>query len=147
MNQNYKHTQVGYLIIASIGVVVFSAVFTMIMGEFDWFPFIVLVIIVICLGLFSSLTVKIDGGFLKVSFGPGVIKKRFLLRDIISCRAVKNPWYYGWGIRLTPSGWLFNVSGFLAVEILMRNTKKYRLGTDDAENLVRAIQREIVLYK
>jgi hypothetical protein len=56
---------------------------------------------------------------------------------------VKNPWYYGWGIHLTPSGWLYNVSGFWAVELQMKNGKKYRIGTDDPEGLVQVIQDKL----
>ena len=49
----------------------------------------------------------------------------------------KNHWYYGWGIRLWfwPHMWIFNVSGFDAVEIRMKNGKIYRIGTDEPENL------------
>jgi hypothetical protein len=52
-----------------------------------------------------------------------------------SCRIVTNPWYSGWGIRITPSGWLFNVSGFRAVEIQMKNGEAYRIGSDEPEKL------------
>ncbi|MEJ2284164.1 MAG: hypothetical protein P8X85_11275 [Desulfobacterales bacterium] len=43
--------------------------------------------------------------------------------------------HYGRNIRLTPHGWLFNVSGLHAVEIPLRSGKKYRMGTDDPEGL------------
>jgi len=56
---------------------------------------------------------------------------------------VKNPWYYGWGIRFTPHGWLYNVSGLHAVEIELKNGKKYRIGTDVPENLEKAIREFI----
>lgn len=53
------------------------------------------------------------------------------------------PLYYGWGIHLTPHGWLYNVSGSDAVEIRMKTGKKYRIGTDVPEELERAISRSI----
>ena len=52
----------------------------------------------------------------------------------------KNRWYNGWGIRLIPRGWIFNVSGFDAVEIQMKNGRRYRIGTDEPEALLAAIQ-------
>ncbi|MDY7014940.1 MAG: hypothetical protein SVX43_15355 [Cyanobacteriota bacterium] len=55
--------------------------------------------------------------------------------------AVKNPWYYGWGIRLTPRGWLFNVSGLDAVEISLNSGRHFRIGTDRPRELERAIRR------
>jgi hypothetical protein len=53
---------------------------------------------------------------------------------------VKNPWYYGWGIHLIPGGWLYNVSGWEAVELQMKNGNKYRIGTDDPQGLMDAIR-------
>jgi len=66
-----------------------------------------------------------------------------LLDEIASVKTVKNHWYYGWGIRLIPHGWLFNVSGFEAIEIVMKNGKVYRIGTDEAEKLMAAVIRSI----
>jgi len=53
---------------------------------------------------------------------------------------VHNHWYYGRGIKLTPHGWLFNVSGFDAVEIQLKNGRKYRIGTDEPDALLAAIE-------
>jgi hypothetical protein len=105
----------------------------------------VLLVLVVCLVLFATLTVEIDKAALTLRFGPGLIQRRFRLADILSCRVVKNPWYYGWGIHLTPFGWLAqrNVSGFWAVELQMKNGKKYRIGTDDPEVLVQAIEDQL----
>jgi hypothetical protein len=50
---------------------------------------------------------------------------------------------WGWGIRLTPRGWLFNVSGLDAVELTMTTGKHYRIGTYDPMGLARAIDRVI----
>ena len=47
----------------------------------------------------------------------------------------------GWGIRLTPYGWLYNVSGLEAVAISLRDGRKFALGTDDPDGLVTAIRR------
>jgi len=78
---------------------------------------------------------------LRIKFGYGIFRKRFMLREIISARTVKNHWYYGWGIRLLL--WLrlviYNVSGFDAVEIKMKNGRTYRIGTDEPKNLKHAI--------
>jgi len=95
------------------------------------------------LALFYSLTVEIDETELIIKFGFGVINKKFILKDIKSCHTVKNPWYYGWGIRLTPHGWLYNISGLSAIEIQVKNGKKYRIGTDEPEKLKHAITQII----
>jgi len=56
---------------------------------------------------------------------------------------VKNHWYYGWGIRLTPHGVLYNVSGFYAVELRLRTGKEFRIGTDVPQELDAAIRQAL----
>ena len=109
----------------------------------NWIAIGVLVVIAVALVLFSSLTVVIWEEEMEARFGPGPIRKRFKLNEIESCQVVKNHWYYGWGIRLTPYGWLYNVSGFYAVEIMLRTGKKYRIGTNAPQELEEAIRRAL----
>jgi hypothetical protein len=101
-------------------------------------------ILLLSLILFYKLTVIVDDHNIQIIFGIGLIKKRFNLKDINSCRSVKNRWYYGLGIRLTPHGWLYSVSGLRAVEILMKDGKKYRIGTNDPEGLLKSVQHYLI---
>ena len=139
----YKHTQIGYLMIIALVIPLLILFFAMILAEFNKIQPIIFFILLIALALFYSLTVEIDETKLIVKFGFGVIKKKFILKDIESCHAVKNHWYYGWGIRITPHGWLYNISGLSAIEIKMKNGKTYRIGTDEPKNLERAITQAI----
>ena len=93
----------------------------------------------LCLFFFHSMTVTVADGRLKWGFGPGVIKREVLLEEIRECKPVTNPWYYGWGIHLTPRGWLYNVSGWEAVEISLRDGSTCRIGTDAPAELTAAI--------
>lgn len=142
--QIYKHTQVGTLILFALG---FGVALTATVLLFVPVPVardvvsVVLVILLLCIFLFWALNVEVTADELVVSFGPGVIRKRFRVEDILNARIVRNPWYYGWGIRLTPHGWLFNVSGFDAVELELKNNRKFRIGTDDPQQLLTAIQQ------
>ncbi len=97
--------------------------------------------------LFASLTVEIDAEHLRIRFGIGLIRKRFPLDQIDTCRSVKNSWLYGWGIRLTPHGWLYNVSGLEAVELKMKSGKTYRIGTDEPAALTAALQAALASLK
>ncbi len=90
--------------------------------------------------LFSTLTIAIQDGVLQASFGPGLIKKKVKLTEIASVRPIPVRWWYGLGIHLTPHGWLYNVSGWKAVEITLHDGRHFCLGTDESENLVRAIE-------
>ena len=69
--------------------------------------------------LFGSLTIEILDGELCCRFGIGLIRKRFPLRHVVAVETVRNSWIWGWGIRYTPHGWLFNVSGLDAVELTL----------------------------
>ncbi len=143
MTKRYEHTQVGYLIIAVMAAVMVLIGIILANADINWVAIGVLVVIAIALILFSSLTVIIWEEELEARFGPGPIRKRFKLKEIESCQVVKNHWYYGWGIRFTPHGVLFNVSGFHAVEIKLRTGKKFRIGTDVPQELEEAIRQAI----
>ncbi|MFC1962994.1 hypothetical protein ACFLWB_03240 [Chloroflexota bacterium] len=137
--KRYEHTQVGYLIIVAMVAVMVLIGIVLAKEGINWFAIGVLIFIAVALVFFSSLTVAIWEEELEVRFGPGPIRKRFKLNEIESCKVVKNHWYYGWGIRLTPHGVLYNVSGFHAVEIRLRTGKKFRIGTDVPQELEGAI--------
>ena len=143
MIKQYQHIQIGYLMIIVYTLGILFIACPMAIYGFNWITFVALIILGVCLVLFATLTVVIDEDVLEIRFGPGVIRKKFPLKDIESCRIVKNPWYYGWGIRLTPHGWLYNVSGFHAVEIKMKTGKKYRIGTDVPNDLEKTIKQSI----
>ncbi len=80
---------------------------------------------------------------LLASFGIGLIKKKVPLAQIIACEPIRIRWRYGWGIHLTPYGWLYNVSGLDAVAITLRTGRKFALGTDDPHGLAAAIHAAI----
>jgi hypothetical protein len=104
-------------------------------------PVIVSIILLVCLVLFYRLRIAIDEETLCASFGIGVIRKRVGLAEIVGCEPIRIRWWYGWGIHLTPYGWLYNVSGFDAVAITLRDGRKFAFGTDDHHGLVDAIRR------
>ncbi|MDZ7265157.1 MAG: hypothetical protein ONB16_11260 [candidate division KSB1 bacterium] len=143
MLNHYHHTQVGFFTIIALAVAwVFSALLMANLGLY-WPVLVAMIIFSICLVLFATLTVDIKERVLEIRFGPGIIRKTFSLKEIEFCQVVKNPWYYGWGIRRTPHGWLYNISGLHAVEITLKNGKKYRIGTDEPNALAQAIQNVI----
>ncbi len=109
----------------------------------------VMAAIVFILASFATLTASIDEHYLRIKFGYGIFSRKFVLNQIASARAVKNHWYYGWGIRLWlwPKMWIYNVSGFDAVEVTMKNRKVYRIGTDIPGELEAAIKHAIYTQK
>ena len=139
----YKHKQIGYLLIYTLGSGVLFSFGTIFFQNDFWIPLLISFLLLICTFLFSSLSVEIKDSYLNWCFAFGFWRKKIPLEDIQSCKVVKNQWIYGWGIRLTPYGWLYNVSGFFAVQINLKNGRKIRIGTDEAEKLCHAINKEI----
>jgi hypothetical protein len=140
MTTRYRHTQFGttLVVVFLLSIVIAATVFHRYGSPTVAIP--ALSILIICLFLFYSLDVEIDKGVIRCRFGIGLIRKRFNLAEIIDVQPVINKWYYGFGIRLTPHGWLFNVSGLKAVEITLSSGRKYRIGTDEPDSLAAAIR-------
>ena len=113
----YRKTQPGTLIrIVVGGALAITAGVALASG---WHPvvFVPLALLAACLVLFGSLTVEVGREAVRVAFGPGVIHRTIPLERIAGARPVPTRWFYGWGIRLTPRGWMWNVSGLQAVEL------------------------------
>src|SRR3989344_8539262 len=152
INNTYKHTQIGYLMLDITLVVLVFFAWIQIAARAETpsydsganfaIPAIMALILFILIS-FSTLTVFIDEQFLKIRFGWGIFRKKFSISEIAAVKKVKNYWYYGWGIRLRfwPKMWIFNVSGFDAIELTMKNGKIYRIGTDEPEKLEAAIKQ------
>ena len=151
----YRHTQFGTVIVVAIGTVIAAVIASVaisltVLPASAWVVEIATITLlaaswavfaIVLLALFASLTVEIDAEHLRIRFGIGLIRKRFPLDQIDTCRPVRNSWIYGWGIRLTPHGWLYNVSGQEAVELKMKSGKTCRIGTDEPEVLTAALQK------
>ena len=140
---NYKHTQPGYLILVVLLVIALLYRFILAQADLNLPVFAIMTIILFILASFSSLTVSLDKDNLRIRFGYGLFSRRFALKDIRSAKTIRNHWYYGWGIRFWPRMWIFNASGLDAVELVMKNRRIYRIGTDEPDNLRRAVIRSI----
>jgi len=105
----------------------------------------IMFLVLFTLSSVTTLTVSTDEKYLQIKFGYGIFRKKFLLSEIASAKQVENYWYYGWGIRFWfwPRMCIYNVSGFDAVEIVMKNGKIYRIGTDVPSELETAIKQAI----
>jgi hypothetical protein len=138
----YEHTQIGHVIIWSLlAIILIASGFAG--SSHREIPLVVSIILLASLVLFYKLRITIDGETVCASFGIGVIRKRVGLAQIVGCEPNRIRWWYGWGIHLTPCGWLYNVSGFDAVVITLRDGKKFAFGTDDPDGLTAGIRDAI----
>jgi hypothetical protein len=140
----YKHTQIGWVTLAvCVGIVIlFQLLPTPHAPRAILLPVITLVALSI-VALMGTLGVEVDEALVRIKFGVGLIRKSFRLEEIQACRPVRNRWWWGWGVRLIPGGWLYNVSGLDAVELVMTNGKVFRIGTDEPQVLSDFIQARL----
>ena len=138
MQTIYRHTQVSLATVSAIGIALAAVIWCSVRASGP-VPVITVLLLVGVLILFSTLTVIVRDGAMHVFFGPGLIRRRIPLQRIREVRVVRTPWYYGWGIRLTPSGWLWNVSGLDGVEVQFDDGHRFRVGSDDASRLAAAL--------
>jgi hypothetical protein len=150
----YKHTQIGYLMLVVTLVVLALFAWVQITARAEppsvdsgtnFAVTAIMALILFILASFATLATSVDDKYIRIKFGYGIIARKFALNQIASIQAVKNHWYYGWGVKVWfwPYMWIYNVSGFDAVEIIMRNGKIYRIGTDTPNELEVAIKQAV----
>lgn len=136
----YRRSQIGTLLLLPTIVAVVVAAAVAVSSGGHALAVAVAVFLGVIASQFTVLTVTVEPGAIRVAFGPGWIRRIIPTDRIAGVRTVRNRWWYGWGIRLTPHGWLWNVQGLDAVEIRYRDGGAFRIGTDDPDGLRRAIE-------
>ena len=89
--------------------------------------------------VFSSMTIEVNESDISWYFGPGIFKKQLALEEVGACQKVKNPLWMGFGIHSFGTGYIYNVSGLLGIEIELKGGAFIRLGTDEPNYLLQAI--------
>jgi hypothetical protein len=136
---HYRHTQIGWVILA-VTTVLGGLLAMQLAGRglpTPWLPLVILGVVVL---LFGTLRVEVDRERVRAAFGVGLVRRTVPLADVAAFQPVRNPWVAGWGIRLIRGGTLWNVSGLDAVELALRDGRFLRIGTDEPEALVRALE-------
>ncbi len=143
----YEHTQTGNYML--FGLLLFVALLFYALASNGNYPgiFVFWAILALVFLNFRSLTVSVSYEAVMLSYGLGMIKKRFNAKDIVSAEQVRNKWWWGWGIRYIGEGFLYNVYGLDAVRIVLSNGKVARIGTDDPANLLNAVREAAGIKK
>lgn len=141
---SYRHTQTGplMLLISVIGLV--GAVWIGVTQPLDTAANVLLeltFVVLVLVGLVAArLTVTVDDRAVSTWFGWGWPRRTIALTDIVSAERVDNSWWYGWGVRKVPGGWMFNTAGYGAVELRLASGTVFRIGTDEPDALLAAIE-------
>jgi hypothetical protein len=148
MSQQYRHTQVGWtIIVLVVAAVVAEILLVVVLAPGSTFALslsgALAAILAVTLVLFSTLTVTVDAAAVRLAFGLEALRREVSLDQIAEARRVRNAWYSGWGVRVIPNGRLYNVGGLDAVELHLDNGRVVRVGTDEPDVLLAAVQRAL----
>ena len=145
VNEHYRHTQIGWSLIAivvgvgllELTIVTLSTASTLAITLAGATAAIFAVLLV----MFATLTVVVDEKALHLWFGVGLLRREVPLGDVVAARALRIPWWTGWGVRAVSHGWLYRVGGRDAVELELDNGRVVRVGSDEPAALFVAIDR------
>jgi len=141
----YRHTQTGYPMLVGLSFGTFAQLKAFARDARAGKPRIwlylpgILAFVALMLA-FSRLTVAVDDGRVTVGFAGGLARRRIDVRQIEKAEVTKTSWLAGWGIRLTPSGWLYNAWGRGAVRLRFAGGRRLTIGTDEPQELLAAIE-------
>lgn len=139
----YEHRQIGWVTIVAVAVAIIAIfVAAAIAAPSERVAAYYVIPVAAALGaLFSSLTIRITQTYVAWWFGIPEIGRRVALSEIASVRAIKTNVFEGWGIHLTWHGWVWNIAGFNAVQIVLRSGTRFAVGTPDPQAVIAAISR------
>ncbi|PWN05081.1 hypothetical protein [Rhodohalobacter mucosus] len=141
----YRHTQTGYFILSLMIPAIIFLIAVYLNGVFGEAEKVIIQLTIVLMSvatiIFSSLTVKVNEDEIVWYFGPGLWKYRIKLSEVKNVSKGHSHPLEGIGIRWNPwKGMLYNVSGLQNVEILRKDGKTTRIGTDEPDKLVKTIQ-------
>ena len=146
----YKHSQFGWVIVLGLLLVGVMATLTAVGQQSDPIEGFRIrlgmsLLILPCMLLFYCLRTTVTDKDVTVVFGIGMVRKTILLDDIEQCEPKKKQFVLGWGLRYRWDYTLWNVSGLDSVELTFKNkNRKFRIGTDQPDELCEAINKAIV---
>ncbi|MGA3038467.1 MAG: hypothetical protein ABSE64_13395 [Vulcanimicrobiaceae bacterium] len=138
----YEHRQVGWvtviLLFAIAAAISIAAGITAPSERLLSYSFVPILMVVAA--LFSTLTVRVTDKRMMWFFGVSGIGRSVAVSEIASIRPIKTSILEGWGVHLTWHGWLWNVSGFNAVQIVLRSGTRFAVGTPEPQAVIDAVQ-------
>jgi hypothetical protein len=142
---NYRHTQYGWVIVLSCAALLLLCAAGLLPTRAPRAVVCLLsaTVFLAVTALLGSLTVEVDTVSIRLRFGIGLLRKTFPLDEVADCQPVRNAWWWLWGIRRFPGGWLYSVSGLDAVELRLKNGKRCRIGTDEPQRLSDCIRARL----
>ena len=144
----YAKTQRGrwhYLLLAVAGVMLIGAWLVRRELAAVILVLVIAAIFLLCALIFGSLTIRDEGEWLALRYGPlPILRKRFRYADITAVEPDRTKIIDGWGVHYIPGrGWTYNLWGFSCAKLRL-GRKIVRLGTDDVDPLVAFLRTKLI---
>jgi len=142
----YRHSQFGTPIAigTAFGVVLATVVLLSLsrstIAAAPWLAVALYVVLIGPLLLFGRLTVTVDADRILAVFGVGLVRKEIPLSAVRQIEIGTARRWWGYGVRWTPSGWLYNVAGRKVVRLTLATERAVMIGSDEPEALAEAIR-------
>jgi hypothetical protein len=144
---DYCHTQRGlwhYGLYATVAATLYLAWLTRAQPLLMWLVVGVAALLFLFTQGFHHLTVRDEGEWLGIRFGPlPFMGTRIPYARIRSVEPGRTKFLDGWGVHWIPGrGWTYNIRGYDCVKLDL-DRGVVRVGSDDVENLVRFLRKRI----
>ncbi len=139
----YEHAQQANHVMTVFVVLVMLLMGSIVIGTGDTGSLLMVIAFLVFLGVimfaFNKLYVTVDSGEVSARFRWGWPERRYSLADVHRVDVVRNKWWYGFGVRITPHGWMYNVWGLDAVQLNFHDGQTFRIGSDEPARLATAL--------
>jgi len=138
----YREIQIGWVLLAVFALVAALVVLIIRSAPLQPVTIVPLVVILLAAAMFGFMSITITADAVQITMGVGFMRRRVERADIRRLTVVRNPWYWGWGVRLYSggTGTLYAVSGLQAVELTLTDGRTVRIGTRDPDRLLQALR-------
>jgi hypothetical protein len=142
----YSHTQRGWLqsvVLISAGACAAGAWFNRAVPPVRLQLLVITGVFLLLSWAFAWLIVRDEGDRLAVRFGPlPLFRKLIPYAEMTGAEPCRTSFWAGWGIHRTRRGWLWNIHGRDAVEVVTRKGNTL-IGTDDPQGLATFLKTKI----
>lgn len=143
----YHHTQYNRIIIWGAGAALVGLVLMGLATELNPLVGFAFGLPAVFFTIFHALTVHVEGRTIGLRFGWGWPLIAIPIDQIRDVCVVESPPADGWGIRPIPNGVLYRIAGRMAVELQLTEGRVVRIGTDQPDELARAIENALMWSK
>ena len=139
----YEHSQQAKHVMTAFVLLTMLLVLSIVIGTGDTGALLLVIAFLAFIGIimvaFNKMHVTVYDGEVSVRFRWGWPERRYSLADVHRVDVVRNKWWYGFGIRITPHGWMYNVWGLDAVQLNFHDGQTFRIGSDEPARLATAL--------